>query len=59
MDLRNRLLGFVRDEEGQDLIEYALLVALISIVAVLAMTRAGTAISGVFTNIATRLEAAV
>jgi len=59
MDLRNRLLSFVRDEEGQDLIEYALLVALISIVAVLAMTRAGTAISGVFTNIATRLEAAV
>lgn len=50
---------FLANDEGQDLIEYALLVALISIVAILAMTRAGTAIGGVFTDIATRLEAAI
>ena len=50
---------FVRDEEGQDLIEYALLVALIAIAAVVAVTNAGTAVSDVFGNIATKLEAAL
>ena len=50
---------FIRDEEGQDLIEYALLVALIAIAAVVAVTNAGTAVSDTFGNIATKLEAAL
>ena len=36
------------DESGQDLLEYALLVALISLVAVGAITTVGTTIEGVF-----------
>ena len=59
MDLINRLRAFARHDEGQDLIEYALLVALIALVAVLAVTRAGTAVNGIFTNIAAALEAAL
>ena len=35
------LNSFRRDEDGQDLLEYALLVALIAIVAVAAVTAAG------------------
>jgi pilus assembly protein Flp/PilA len=36
------------DESGQDLLEYALLVALIALVAVGAVTAVGTNINGVF-----------
>jgi Flp pilus assembly pilin Flp len=39
---------FVERDKGQDLLEYALLVALIAIVAVAAVTRVGTTISSVF-----------
>ena len=46
------LLTFVRNEEGQDLLEYALLVALIAIVAIGAVTAAGVTVDGIFTNIA-------
>jgi pilus assembly protein Flp/PilA len=44
--------SFRRNEEGQDLLEYALLVALIAIVAVGAVTAAGQTVNGIFTNIA-------
>ena len=37
-----------RDESGQDLLEYALLVALIALVCVGAVTTVGTTIQGVF-----------
>jgi pilus assembly protein Flp/PilA len=46
------LFTFVRNEEGQDLLEYALLVALIAIVAVGAVTAAGNTVNGIFTQIA-------
>ena len=54
-----RLRAFVRQEEGQDLIEYALLVALISLVAVLAIGQAGSAVNQIFQNITGRLTAAL
>ena len=41
-----------RRDEGQDLLEYALLVALIAIVAVGAVTAAGGSVQAVFTSIA-------
>lgn len=46
-----------RNEEGQDLLEYALLVALIALVAIGAVTAAGTSVSTIFTNIANALSA--
>ncbi len=53
------LLNFVksvgRKDEGQDLLEYALLVALIAIVAVGAVTAAGTQVSNIFNQIATAI----
>ena len=39
-------------DEGQDLLEYALLVALIALVAVAAVTAAGASVSTIFNNIA-------
>jgi pilus assembly protein Flp/PilA len=58
MSLVNRLRVFAKDDSGQDLLEYALLVALIALVAVVAVTSAGTAVSTIFTNISTKLGAA-
>lgn len=55
MEFVNRMRAFVREESGQDLLEYALLVGLIALVAVLAVTSAGTAINGIFTAIAASL----
>jgi len=51
--------SFVRDEEGQDLLEYALLVALIALVAIGAVGLAGNAVNDIFSDIATKLAAAV
>jgi pilus assembly protein Flp/PilA len=54
----NRVKLFVRENEGQDLLEYALLVGLIALVAVVAITSAGTAVNTIFTNIAAQLAKA-
>ena len=43
--------GFVRNEEAQDLLEYALLVALIAVVAIGAVTGAGAKVVAVFQQI--------
>lgn len=49
------LRGFVRKEEGQDLVEYALLVALIALGAVAAVTAAGDSVNDVFSRISAGL----
>ena len=43
--MKNSIVSLVRDEQGQDLIEYALLAALISIFCIAAVTGAGQKIS--------------
>jgi pilus assembly protein Flp/PilA len=58
MDLINRLRAFARDDEAQDLIEYALLVGLISLVAVVAITAAGGSVNQIFQAIQAKLAAA-
>ena len=58
MDLISRLRAFARNEEGQDLIEYALLVGLISLVAVAAIGLAGGSVNQIFTTIQQKLAAA-
>ena len=57
MDFMNRLSALLRNDEGQDLLEYALLIALIALVCVGAVALAGTKVSQVFTNIAGQIPA--
>ena len=45
------LRRFRRDDSGQDLIEYALLVGLVALVAVSAVTQVGATIKDVFWNV--------
>ena len=55
MNLITRLRTFGRHTEGQDLLEYALLVALIALVAVAAVTLTGTHVKTIFEQIAAKL----
>jgi len=55
MNLFANLRALVRNDEGQDLLEYALLVALIAIVCVLAVTTTGTNVAAIFDSIAAEL----
>ena len=50
------LKSFLRDERGQDMVEYGLLAAFISIVAIGVLTQIGPAINTVFTNILNALN---
>jgi pilus assembly protein Flp/PilA len=51
--------NFVRDESGQDLIEYALVAAIIALGATAAMTSLATSISTAFSKIGSSLTSAV
>lgn len=46
---------FVREEEGQGLVEYALIIALIAIVAIVGLGLAGGKVNDMFTGIAGKL----
>ena len=50
-------MQFVRNTEGQDLIEYALLAGFISLVAVVAITNVGTGVNAVYGNINAQVAA--
>jgi pilus assembly protein Flp/PilA len=53
------LLKLRHNDSGQDLLEYALLVALIALVAVGAITTTGQGVSTIFDNISSALDTAV
>lgn len=53
--LRIRLSSVLKNEEGQGMVEYALIVALIAVVAIVGIALVGPKISDAFTNIASKL----
>ena len=54
-NMMTALQRLVHDDQGQDLIEYALLAGFISLVAVLAITAVGTGVNTVYGNIDTQV----
>jgi pilus assembly protein Flp/PilA len=56
--MKNLVNRFVREEEGQDLIEYSLLAALIAVACILAMQTLAGDINGIFAKIGAALNAA-
>jgi pilus assembly protein Flp/PilA len=56
--MKNLFARFVREEEGQDLIEYSLLAALISVVCFTVLTNIGTSVNNLFDYIDQQLTAA-
>ena len=55
MKLYLKTQNLLNGEEGQDLVEYALLISLIALAAVTATTSLAGAITTIFTNISTSL----
>ncbi len=57
-NLMNTVAVLLKDESGQDLIEYALVAGLIGLAAVVAMTALGGKISTAFSTVGSQLTAA-
>jgi len=55
--MKNLIQRFIREEEGQDLIEYALLAALIAVMLIASMQAVQGGISGVFARVVAQLGA--
>ena len=50
---------FVRDESGADMVEYALVLALVAIVASVGLKTLGNTVSDAFTNITNQINGAL
>jgi pilus assembly protein Flp/PilA len=57
--INQMLVTFMKDESGQDLIEYALVAALIGLAAVTAMRGLGSTITNAFNTVGNNLSNAV
>jgi pilus assembly protein Flp/PilA len=58
-DHRKALANLLRDDSGQDLIEYALVAALIGLGATAAMSSLATSIGSAFSSVGTSLSNAI
>ena len=56
VSIRSAVRSFVRDEQGQDIVEYSLLLVLIGAASVFVLTTMGTSITSNFSKIGSRLE---
>ena len=54
--MKTLIAQFVRDDQGQDLIEYALLAGFISLVVVGAVTAVGTSLSSFYQTVSTKVN---
>lgn len=55
----NRILqNFIKGQEGQDIVEYSLLLVLIGAAAIFVLTTMGTSIGSIFSKINQRLSSA-
>ncbi len=56
--MKNRFMNFLRDEQGQDLIEYTLLMAFIALASAAVFVNAGKSISTIWGSASTQLSTA-
>jgi Flp pilus assembly pilin Flp len=52
------MMNFLRDDQGQDLIEYTLLLAFVALAAAALFIKAGTSVSTIWTTANTTLKSA-
>ena len=53
--MKNLIVRFVRNEEGQDLVEYAMLLAFIALIAIAGVQELGNTVNEFFTNVSDTL----
>ena len=56
--MKNLIARFVREDEGQDLVEYALLIAFVALACIIGLQQLGTAINETYGSISTSLKSA-
>jgi Flp pilus assembly pilin Flp len=56
--MKNFFATFVKDEQGQDLIEYTLLLAFVALASAALFTSAGASVSTIWTHASTNLASA-
>ena len=56
--MKSMLMGFVRDEQGQDLIEYTLLLAFVCLASAALFIGAGGGINAIWTNANAKINGA-
>ena len=56
--MKNLMLRFIREEEGQDLVEYAFLIVFIALLITATLQATETSIAGVFSRIIASVDAA-
>ena len=56
--MKNSLMNFIRDEQGQDLIEYTLLLAFVALASAALFIGAGNSVKGIWSLTNSQLEAA-
>jgi pilus assembly protein Flp/PilA len=56
--MKDMLMRLVREEDGQGLTEYGLVVAMVAAVVIAVMTVFGTALKGIFTDLAEKITEA-
>jgi Flp pilus assembly pilin Flp len=54
----NSILALLQEEEGQDLVEYSLLLAFIALAAIALLSAAGNSVKSIWTSINTNLTSA-
>jgi pilus assembly protein Flp/PilA len=54
--MKHLIVRFVREDEGQDLIEYALLATFVSVAAAVGATAAGTELNGWYNALASKVS---
>ena len=57
--MRNRILSLIHNEHGQDLVEYALLIAFIALACIIGLQALGGAINTTYNSISSSLTGAV
>jgi pilus assembly protein Flp/PilA len=57
--MKNSLALLLRDEQGQDLVEYALLIAFIALACIIGLQNLGTAINQTYNSISSSLSGVV
>jgi Flp pilus assembly pilin Flp len=57
MDMKSLIVRFVREDAGQDLIEYALLATFVAVAAAVGATAAGDALNTWYNSLAARVQA--
>ncbi|HVJ48563.1 MAG TPA: Flp family type IVb pilin [Desulfitobacterium sp.] len=54
--MKNKLMGLLKDDAGQAMTEYGLIIALVAVVVIAAVALIGTNLNGIFGKVSEKLQ---